>query len=98
MTFEKGQPGGPGRPKGSIDRTKAILDGIVKKMADVPGMSNKERYEVVAEWIATLDDKVIAMLFAKTVINIQEIDIGPTIEEFILENDRRLAEHEAGEN
>jgi len=72
--FENGNPGGPGRPKGSVDRVKAVLDGIVLSAKNAK-LKGENPQELVAAWIDTLDPKMKAMLYSKVIPREQKTEM-----------------------
>ncbi len=66
MTYQKGQSGNlKGRPKGSFDRVTVIFDAIRRKIAEAEGKDPREVKDAVAKWLGGLDDKTLALLYAK---------------------------------
>ena len=56
--------GGPGRPKGSIDRVKAVEDAI-QLQAQRAGIAGDDPHTTVAAWLGSLDQKDLSALYAR---------------------------------
>ena len=75
MTFKKGHPGGPGRPKGSTNITpRKLVEMILQAVEEKGGV----------EYLKTLDDRTLSQLVGRVVPkNVQIGPEGTTWEEMI---------------